>query len=53
MLDHLIAAGITPSALDSKRWVELRDDDLLNGEVKDGLLSCPGRPQVPVAAVRA
>ena len=51
--DHLAAAGITPPPLDDDRWVELRYDDLLNGGVQDGLLSWPGRPQVPVAAVKA
>ncbi len=51
--DQLVAAGITPPALDSPRWVELRYDDLLNGEVDPAALTWPARPQVPVEAVRA
>jgi hypothetical protein len=53
LYDHLASAGLTPPAMDSDRWVELRYDDLLNGAVESDTLTWPDRPAVPVSSFEA
>jgi hypothetical protein len=50
LYDHLSSTGITPPAMDSDRWVELRYDDLLNGSVGFDPLAYPSRAAVPVSS---
>lgn len=53
LYDHLASAGITPPAMDSDRWVELRYDDLLNGSADSDDLTWPDRPGVPLSSVES
>jgi hypothetical protein len=51
LYEHLASVGITPPAMDSDRWLELRYDDLLNGSTAPGALTWPDRPAVPLSSV--